>query len=249
MNKTLLTIVAILFATFTCYAQTVTIDFSKESEILALLNYDPNNAPRTDIDINNINLEMNDISLCFSSSNNSKATWLFSNGQGESFDKYLTLRNFDTDLTDTDVDLSISSSESKRITSIVITFEYYNTTNGQFTSNSELAVDITNNKGTVTWSGESASVSFNAKGFPFRISKIVITYGLPTGILDSSQSQRPYSVIAGNGNIKVNGEWNSIRMFNSNGQLISANKDNVHCPAGTYLVQVNGDKAELVIVK
>lgn len=247
MNKTLLTIVAILFATFTCYAQTVTIDFSEETKILQLLQIDPNQKFTEAIQLKGKELNADDVSVCFSSTNNSDIDWEYVAESGKNFANFIKLQH--SEYSETDINLSISVPSTKCITSIVITFEYYNTTNGQFTSNSELAVDITNNKGTVTWSGESASVSFNAKGFPFRISKIVITYGLPTGILDSTQSQRPYSVIAGNGKIKVNGEWNSIRMFNSNGQLISANKDNVHCPAGTYLVQVNGDKAELVIVK
>lgn len=239
MNKTLLTIVAILFATFTCYAQTVTIDFTNSSA-KNFIEDEPSGQIFNPITISNgiilkftsTTLNIHDLCIATNSSNQ----------------QYLFIRN-NNKIHETDVDLTISAPTNKVITSIKMSFQYINfekfiqtnPTNPVFTSMEKVG----------SWSEINANEVIFHITYGTQINSIEITYedDIPTSIGDSTQSQRPYSIIAGNGNIKVNGEWNSIRMFNSNGQLISANKDNVHCPAGTYLVQVNGDKAELVIVK
>lgn len=239
MRKSILSLIA-LFATFTCFADSETIDFTTQSSIsnLTIL---PNKE-----NISTISTQ-NGTTLEFSPTEGVQGNFTILN---QADLNYLEMKNlYGTEYTN--YTFSISAPTGKNLKSVTINFKAVLINN--FIQSSPLSPTFEYNSSTrvLDWNNiNTHSISFNVT-YTTHIYSIVITYedDIPTSIGDSTQSQRPYSIIAGNGKIKVNGEWNSIRMFNSNGQLISANKDNVHCPAGTYLVQVNGDKAELVIVK
>lgn len=238
MRKSILSLIA-LFATFTCFADSETIDFTNELYVSNLTINKPN-----DKFISSITTPKNNI-LNFSANPSDNTVIITKNSSNI---QYLLLKE-DYDVNNTNINIQISVPTGMIISKIKITFKIVNFE--KFVQINPENPDFTSNETVGTWNNiNSNEVTFHAT-YGTQISTIELTYaeGTPTAINDASQEGLPYSVIASSGNIKVKGEWNSIRMFNSNGQLISANKDNVHCPAGTYLVQVNGDKAELVIVK
>lgn len=79
------------------------------------------------------------------------------------------------------------------------------------------------------------------------IKKIEVSYNMITsGIENATDSS--FKVIAGKGNIRIDGNANNIQIYNIGGAMISQNRCSIECQPGIYIVKVNGI-AKKVIVK
>ena len=54
-------------------------------------------------------------------------------------------------------------------------------------------------------------------------------------------------VVGGNGEINIIGLANSIEVFTTGGTLISKDQNKVSCPAGIYLVKVDGNVTKVIV--
>lgn len=155
----------------------------------------------------------------------------------------------------------VFNAESKSyIKSISMTFDGDYNANGKnfyitnkdngYTSLSDLPYSFVENIGNIDLSTKQlSSVCWqNNKINKLVIKSITVTYddGMSTSIIEVEQN--PYTIIAQNGSICITGDYSTATVYNIGGVMVAKDQSIVNCPAGIYIVKVDG-KANKVIVK
>ena len=83
-------------------------------------------------------------------------------------------------------------------------------------------------------------------GAKLQIKKIVVSYNSVTSAIDNVSNSNIVTTFKGG--IKINGKYTNISVYNISGSMISKNQNEINCPAGIYIVKIDG-KAIKVIVK
>lgn len=123
-------------------------------------------------------------------------------------------------------------------------------TNKKYVFLSDLPYKMVDNTGTIDFTGtEHYSVCWqNNQVERLVIKQIVVTYDDGTSASIDNANTDSNSVVGGVGTINVTGTYSSIAVYNIGGVMIAKDKPSVNCPAGIYIVKVDG-KARKVIVK
>lgn len=153
-----------------------------------------------------------------------------------------------------------SAESNSQIKSISMTFDGDNNANGKnfyitnrdngYTSLSDLPYSFVENIGNIDLSAKQlSSVCWqNNQINKLVIKSITVTYddGISTGIAEAEQNL--YKIIGQKGSISITGDYSTVAVYNIGGVMIAKDQSTVNCPAGIYIVKVDG-KANKVIVK
>ena len=129
---------------------------------------------------------------------------------------------------------------------------YFYKTHSNLTATLEPYVyDADTNIGTLTITEEDCStVEWVCKDkSKMDLSKIIVTYYSEDTMVgvDEVAEGRKWSVSGNGGRVTVSGEARSIEIYGINGMLLARNKRELACPAGIYIVRIDGTAQKLIV--